>query len=365
MTPIRLPTHSGDSHLTEPDNLWMHLLKVADAARLPLYRWLDDTTQVITVDGQQFHRVLPIAAQRDEGRPVLRGMTDLDGRLADMDAEGVVAEVAYLSGAPWVQRVRDAELLGRACAAMNEWLAERVVAHAPGRLVPAALLPVRDPASAAAEVDHIAELGLSLVELPCDPALDLPSWNDPVWEPMWDRIAACGLVVGIHAVGDNPTVTAKGRGAVLANYAMTAHVAQRAVAVLVASGVLDRRPGLRLLVSEAGAGWVPHLAERLEEGRWSQAPLIDLTLDRSPVEICFSQVYATFQHETLAVASTAAAGYDKTLFGTDYPHHEGTWGHTQETLLRLDRTVSASASERVRLGAFNELFPHVDRPEAP
>lgn len=56
---------------------------------------------------------------------------------------------------------------------------------------------------------------------------------------------------------------------------------------------------------------------------------------------------------------------DGAIFGTDYPHHEGTWGHTQDTLADLHRTASPSTSERLRLGAFSELFPHVDPPPSP
>ena len=60
-----------------------------------------------------------------------------------------------------------------------------------------------------------------------------------------------------------------------------------------------------------------------------------------------------------------ALAYDKAFFCNDYTLHEGTWGHTQDDLAHLHRTASAATSERVRLGAFTELFPHFDPPSSP
>jgi predicted TIM-barrel fold metal-dependent hydrolase len=59
-----------------------------------------------------------------------------------------------------------------------------------------------------------------------------------------------------------------------------------------------------------------------------------------------------------------AGGYQNSMFGSDYPHWEGTFGHTQKTLHELFDDVSPEASRRIRIGAFQELFPHVPQPPA-
>jgi len=51
------------------------------------------------------------------------------------------------------------------------------------------------------------------------------------------------------------------------------------------------------------------------------------------------------------------------MFGSDYPHMEGTYGHTQDTLKELFDGVSDETRLRITQGAFAELFPHV--PPAP
>jgi hypothetical protein len=45
------------------------------------------------------------------------------------------------------------------------------------------------------------------------------------------------------------------------------------------------------------------------------------------------------------------------MWGSDYPHMEGTYGHTQETLHGLFDGVDPKVQERITVGAFNELFP--------
>jgi hypothetical protein len=45
------------------------------------------------------------------------------------------------------------------------------------------------------------------------------------------------------------------------------------------------------------------------------------------------------------------------MWGSDYPHMEGTYGHTQETLHGLFDDADPAIRERVTVGAFSELFP--------
>jgi predicted TIM-barrel fold metal-dependent hydrolase len=57
-------------------------------------------------------------------------------------------------------------------------------------------------------------------------------------------------------------------------------------------------------------------------------------------------------------------GWQNVLFGTDYPHLEGTFPHTQKVLHELFDGVDAAVRDRITIGAFLDLFPHVGRPPA-
>ena len=85
-------------------------------------------------------------------------------------------------------------------------------------------------------------------------------------------------------------------------------------------------------------------------------------LSRLPKEILYRQVYASFQHDESAVGAMTALGYRNILWGADYPHIEGTFGHTQKTLHELFDGVDEAVRHRITIGSFQELFPHVSDP---
>ena len=131
---------------------------------------------------------------------------------------------------------------------------------------------------------------------------------------------------------------------------------------LIACGALDRHPDLRILVSEGGATWGPFLADRMDEGYRQHGAAVRPRLSKLPSEFLYTQVYASFQHDRSAVQANAAMGWKNVMWGSDYPHYEGTYGHTQKTLHELFDDASPEVSHRIRIGAFQELFPHVPAP---
>jgi hypothetical protein len=147
------------------------------------------------------------------------------------------------------------------------------------------------------------------------------------------------------------------------NYTETTFGGQRAICQMIASGALDTRPELRVMVSEGGSGWIPFIADRLDEAYRQHSAAVRPRLTRPPGEILYSQVYASFQHDyRSSVLAMTGAGFRNTVWGSDYPHFEGTFGHTQKTLHELFDDVPPDVSHRMRIGAFLELFPHVPQP---
>ncbi len=177
------------------------------------------------------------------------------------------------------------------------------------------------------------------------------------------------MVLAFH-VGTDPIdigsaqvgVVYRGPGGAVLNYTETTFSGQRAAMKLVASGALDRHPNLRVLVAEGGATWVPFLADRMTEGYRQHHMAVRPKLSRSPKEILYSQVYASFQHDASAVAALTGMGYRNVMWGSDYPHMEGTFGHTQETLHGLFDGVADDVRKRITVDTFLELFLGVGAP---
>ena len=114
--------------------------------------------------------------------------------------------------------------------------------------------------------------------------------------------------------------------------------------------------------NRCGATWVPFVGDRLNEAYRQHYMFDEGRLTRLPKDYIMSQVYSSFQHDETAVPAVSAMGYRNVMFGTDYPHIEGTFPHTQKVLHELLDGVDPEISYRIRIGAFLELFPTVGTP---
>lgn len=361
-------TNSGDSHFLEPEDVWSARLPKALADLTPkTERDPDGEYETVSVDGQSFRRKLPTSAAvkwvEDSMKP--QGVRDAVVRLDDLDKEGVWGEVIFPSLGMWASTFRTPELLKACMHASNEWALEEV-ASVSNRYVVTAQVSTLSVEDAVTELEWAAEQGFKAVFLPTTPHPSAPDWHREYWEPFWDAAQAANIVIAFHIGTDPVDMTASGAGVVyrgpggaVMNYAESTFSGQRAAMKLVASGVLDRHGDLKVLISEGGATWIPFLGDRMLEGYRQHAQAVRPKLARDPKETLMSQVYASFQHDETAVAAHDAMGYKNVMFGSDYPHMEGTFGHTQKTLEGLFADASPETTLRITQGAFYELFPHV------
>jgi predicted TIM-barrel fold metal-dependent hydrolase len=380
----KLWANSGDSHYMEPPGLYDAL---PDHLKEKLPKTVRDEArgvEVITVDGQSFERAIPRPMTpeyfaRTAARPLEEDLDEQEGqsrapgamdpvlRLKDLDQEGIWAEAIYPSLGTWTFNIRTPEIVKIGCQVSNDFFID--FQRKSPRYVVAASIPLLDVADTVAEITRAANMGFKLGFFPVKPPTAMPQWQNEEWDPVWEALEQNGMVLGFH-IGTEPVdptgrigVYYRGRGGAVLNYVETTYGGQRAVSQLIACGALDRHPGLKILVSEGGATWGPFLADRMDEGYRQHGAAVRPRLSKLPSEYLYDQVYASFQHDRSAVLACSAMGWQNVMFGSDYPHYEGTYGHTQKTLHELFDDVDPKVSQRVRIGAFQELFPHV--PGAP
>lgn len=361
--------NSGDSHFLEPDNLWRDALPPRLAELVPRSeKDPDGEWETVHIDGMSFRRKLPTSAQVEFEAQSTRapGAGDVDLRMSDLDQEGIWGELVFPSLGMWSSSFRTPEVLREALRVSNDWGWETIDKPQP-RLVATAQVSTLDIEDAVAELERCAEIGYRAVFLPVSPHPLQKDYNRKEWDPFWAAAEAANMVLAFH-IGTDPVdlskgaqmgVVHRGPGGAVLNYTETTYGGQRAVTKLVACGALDRHPNLKVIVSEGGATWVPFIADRIEEGYRQHAMAVRPKLNRSPREIIYSQVYASFQHDKSAVAAATYMGYDNVMWGSDYPHMEGTYGHSQKTLHELFDGVDEKVKHRVTVGAFQELFPDV------
>jgi predicted TIM-barrel fold metal-dependent hydrolase len=329
--------------------------------------------ETVSVDGKTFRRKLPSAAQLEfmEASHRAPGAGDARLRLEDLNHEGIWAEVVFPSLGMWNASFSTREALKAAMRVSNDWTHSEIMNVSP-RLVPTAQVSLISIDDAIEELERTAQMGFRCVFLPTTPPFTTPDYHRDDWEPFWSAAEAANMVIAFHIgtdplnleKGDAPGFTYRGPGGAILNYTETTFSGQRATMKMVASGALDRHPDLKVLVSEGGATWVPFLGDRMMEGYRQHSMMVRPKLNRSPKEILFSQVYASFQHDETAVPAVTAMGYRNVLWGSDYPHMEGTWGHTQKTLHELFDGVDEAITYRITRGSFLELFPEVGEPDA-
>lgn len=387
----KLWANSGDSHYMEPPDLYEQLPAHLRELLPTTMQDFDRGVEVITVDGQVFERPIPkpltpeamagMAAkplEEDLDNPardlVADGMSRAPGaydpvkRLDDLNEEGIWAEAIYPSLGIWTFNIQTPELVQAGCRVSNEFYLD--FQRSSPRYVVAASIPLLDMNHAVDEIRRAGSDGFKLAFLPTRPPIGRPDWHHEEWDPMWAALEEQGLVIGFH-IGTEPVDPTgrigryhRGRGGAVLNYVETTYGGQRAVTQMIASGALDRHPDLRVLVSEGGATWGPFLSDRMDEGYRQHGAAVRPRLTKLPSEYLATQVFASFQHDRSAVLANSALGWKNVMWGSDYPHFEGTYGHTQKTLHELFDDCDEVTSRRIRIGAFQELFPHVPAPPA-
>jgi len=250
-----------------------------------------------------------------------RGARDLQLRLADMDRDGVDAELVFPSLGLMLPRIADPEAQRIACRIYNDW-AWDYTAPVRDRLIPAAMIPCADLDDALAEGRRAADTGFAAFCL----WEGLNNYNDPGWDPLFALAADKGIPLVFHTGVGNVNIRAlRGPGGALFNYTRQMNDAVDVITQLVAGGVLDRNPQAHILFAEHSAGWLWGLAERMDEVYQGHAPSISPKLSRLPSQIVRDQVHCALQNDTGSLASRRGVGIAALLFATDYPHSEGTF----------------------------------------
>ncbi len=118
----------------------------------------------------------------------------------------------------------------------------------------------------------------------------------------------------------------------------------RAAALLATSGVLANHPDLHVVFVEFNTGWLGWTMQTLDFytesfRRYgttpSGKPWVNPELPEPPSHYLRRQVHATFQDDPIGLTNLAYTGADCLIWGSDYPHEEGTYPHSREVVARL------------------------------
>ena len=328
------PVVDADGHVVEPESAW---------AGLP-----DDQRPHITRDAGGYEHVVvggteilavPLGNLARPGstfddpstfRPLAEaqpGGWDPAARLADMDAEGIDQAVLYPTIGLYFSAVADPDCAVALARAYNDWLAGYCAADG-RRLFGAAMVPLQDPAAAAAELRRaVTELGFVAGFVRPNPCLGR-SLCDRAYDPVWEVAEELDVPIGVHEGSSVivPTLGSDRPFNPLVLHAVSHSFEEMlACAQLIAFGVFERHPSLRCVFLESSGGWAPFWLERLDEQAESFGAFCpDMKL--LPSEYFARQCAISFEVDEHTLPALApAVGSGRIVWGSDYPHHDATF----------------------------------------
>jgi predicted TIM-barrel fold metal-dependent hydrolase len=279
--------------------------------------------RIIALEEHYWDSELSIHFKGGESRnPALREKLESMGaaRLQAMDAAGIALQVLS-HGAPATQRLT-AETAIPLARRVNDRLAATVRAD-PLRFAGFAALPTADPKAAADELERaVTKLGLrgAMVHGLCNGVF----FDDTRFWPIYERARELDVPLYIHPAMPHPAVVeayykdyVKDFPSIVnAGWGFTVETATQGIRIVL-SGVLDKYPGVKLILG--------HLGEGLPFSLWR----IDQALSRegnrsTPFRDAFREHFwittsGNFSTPAL-LCSIAELGVDRILFSVDWPY---------------------------------------------
>jgi len=279
-----------------------------------------------TMRGARLTGAIPRAGVAEEPEPWVFRPSTPQLRLQDMDRDGVDAQVIY--GPPLPLSFKDPELRVACLEAYNSWLAE-FCAAAPNRLIGIPILPMHDPNAAVKELQRVAKLGLKGALFGVFDAVK-PVFHED-WEPLWAVAAETRIPISFHLGGGirSARVTDPSRGQIAAFVSAVPMQLDEALCEIIFCGALEAHPNLRIVLAEAGIGWVPYLLWRMDHEYDKQLHHV-VQLSAKPSELFHRQIWVTFEEDDIGLKLLSDLGEDNVIWASDYPHPDSTWPHSHK-----------------------------------
>jgi predicted TIM-barrel fold metal-dependent hydrolase len=375
---------SVDDHVIEPPDLFVGRLPRALQERAP---------RVEEENGHQFwvledEIIRYIGLNAVAGRPreeynneptnfneMRRGCWDIHERIADMDANGVLASLCFPTFCQFAgqafSRQKDRKLALATIQAYNDWHIEDWCGTYRGRMIPCGVVPLWDGELMAAEVRRLAAKGCHAVTVSEAPhKLGYPSYHTDFWDPFFAACTESGTVVCTHLGSSSSLPETAPDAPIDTSIALIGINLVFASTDLLWSGALLRFPELKWALSEGGIGWIPYFLERVDYVHEHHSPWTGADFGgRRPSEIFREHVITCFVSDSVGVRLRDLIGVDMICWESDYPHSDSTWPHSPEVVATYTADLPSEDIERIlyrnAMRHFQfDPFDHIPREQA-
>jgi predicted TIM-barrel fold metal-dependent hydrolase len=267
---------------------------------------------------------------------------DPDARLACMDEQGVEAAWLFPSQGVCMEGPMqpDIEASIHILRAFNRWLDEDWGFAYRDRIFAVPFLTISDVDQAVDELERCLDRGARVVSIRNGPAFTpegTKSPADPMFDPFWARVDEAGVVMAPHAGFEDgytrvyaaiaeewgrsarPDGTRDAAETSVFSILMKHRLVHDFAAILVADGLFERHPDVRVAYIENGGTWVGDLLHRLQVLHGQNPGLFT----KNPVDQFHENCWvAPFVEDTVPELAEHIP-VERILFGSDWPHAEG------------------------------------------
>jgi uncharacterized protein len=325
----------ADAHVMESEATWDYLDPAWRAHRpIPLAFDRDtvyqDWNAVWLIEGQVHPKMTgrgwhvfatpmqQAAAQAKAATIGAQTLTDVPARLADMDLAGIQVQVllptVFLS-----TLAEDVRLEAALCRSYNRFVAQ-ACAQSGGRLQYVAVLPWRDVAAARDVLREAHDLG-AVAAMAHGLVWDRPL-GDATFDPVFADLAERGLPLAVHFGWGAPALSRLFSDRPSAGFQGGLLPVVMGFYTMLATGVLERFPRLKVAYLEAGVEWLPYALRRLQH-RYERGTL--RALRRPPADyLRDGNVYFACEAEEDLPYVLNFLSDDQLVMASDYPHADPT-----------------------------------------
>lgn len=357
---------SADNHL---DSRWLpkdvfqsrlssklreHAPKVVETENGSFWEW-EGKVRGEAADGSSNGKLLQHFFPSSELAPGVLPPADPELLLKHMDMAKTYAGVFYGDTRKW--GIEDPELRLAVYRAYNDFVLE-LSATSPDRLLVLPNLPTFAPEACAAELRRVLDKGARAVEFSVFDAAQ-PVYED-VWEPVWEMAAGTGTPICCH-IGDRAGVTypPNVRGSSFAHFSTTPFSIAKPIAQFLFCGALERHPTLHVSFAECRIGWLPFFISWMDRQVDRRPPDPTAPLSMLPSEYIKRNVTFTFEEDYVGARML---GYDwafikdSAIWGSDYPHEQGTWPDPSEAMDKMFDGIDGAVKHNVLFGRAAQIF---------
>ena len=188
---------------------------------------------------------------------------------------------------------------------------------------------------------------------------------DPIYDPLWATCQELGVPVNAHS-GTGGPVYQKAPAMPLVHFLEIPFYSQRPLAYMILGGVFERFPDLNFILTESGCSWIPDVLAQLDglmdgirankvgEMRFDG----ELVPPRSATEYFHQSCHVGMSQPTPAdiKAALGPVGIERVMWGSDYPHEEGTGPFTTEHLRQVVGHLQPEQIQQILAGNAAKLY---------